>query len=76
MRHPQMMKQSNPTRLSGPFIRPVYLEPLTLSINAVSKKLGVHFATFGRLVSGKAMSQPKWPSNSKQSSGAVPKAGC
>ncbi|VAV86537.1 HigA protein (antitoxin to HigB), partial [hydrothermal vent metagenome] len=46
-------QQHNPPH-PGEFIRTVYLEPLKLSANEVSKKLGVHSSTFGRLVSEKS----------------------
>lgn len=46
-------QQHNPPH-PGEFIRTVYLEPLKLSANAVSKKLRVHSSTFGRLISEKS----------------------
>ncbi len=46
-------QQHNPPH-PGEFIRTVYLEPLKLSANAVSKKLGVHSSTFSRLISEKS----------------------
>jgi antitoxin HigA-1 len=46
-------QQYNPPH-PGEFIKEVYLKPLELSANEVSKKLGVHSSTFGRLISGKS----------------------
>ncbi|WP_299378767.1 HigA family addiction module antitoxin [uncultured Kiloniella sp.] len=46
-------QQYNPPH-PGEFIKEVYLDPLELSANEVSKKLGVHSSTFGRLISGKS----------------------
>lgn len=47
------LQQHNPPH-PGQFIKEVYLVPLKLSANEVSKKLGVHSSTFGRLISGKS----------------------
>ncbi len=46
-------QQHNPPH-PGEFIKEVYLDPLGLSANEVSKRLGVHSSTFGRLISGKS----------------------
>ena len=46
-------QQHNPPH-PAQFIKEAYLDPLELSANEVSKKLGVHSSTFGRLISGKS----------------------